>query len=392
MLKPIRFFATNRDLDNLGRDVNRDQRIKLQKGGYHWIDMKKYMAHYLSTTDSEVMPSEAIVQNSQETVFDQFLANPSRSVKRIIIGIHGFNVPLHGALTSFSLLADTLSLALAKHGKKLITEPILNEEYQPDENGEPKIHSNYDPILDDPNQDLTAFVGFSWPSNGSILDYASDRAETLQTAPILGNLISYIRTQNPQAKIHIIGHSMGNYLVCNMLRGLINETYKPVFAINNEEIDKQLKRTDKGGANAYFVDRYLMLAPDVERREVTQCDVDGIPNGKSDYIGPFHAGLKHLIEETHLFYSRYDKALQASKVEKQIFHEAIQKGKELFTGKDLQKRWEDSLGLNPLPALAPSNMYSHNATVLTNREIDHGDYFDAFAIAEEMAKIIIEAD
>jgi len=386
MPKPIRFFATNRDRANLGRDINRNQRIQLQKGGYHWIDMKKYMAHYLATTDSSTIAPDAIVQDSQETIFKHFLSQSS--VKRIIIGIHGFNVPFHGALTSFSVLADTLSEALKKRGSILITEPVVREEYK-DGGG---ISLTYDPRLSDSSQDITAFIGFSWPSNGKVLDYPSDRTDALQSAPALANLICYMRIQNPNAKIHIIAHSMGNYLTCNMLGGLVNQDFSPIPDLRNAEIDKQLKRIDKGGSNSFFVDRYLMLAPDVERREVTQCDVAGIAQGKSDYIGPFHAGIKHLVEETHLFYSRYDNALKVSVVEKELVSESLQKISEWFTKPDLQKRWEDSLGLNPLPSLAPDNMYDHNATVLTNRAIDHGDYFDAPAIVDKIAELIMQVD
>jgi esterase/lipase superfamily enzyme len=385
MLKPIRFFATNRDRENLGRSIDRDQRIHLQKGGYHWIDMKKYMAHYLATTDPSTITPNAIVPDSQETIFQHFLGQSS--VKRIIIGIHGFNVPFYGALTSFSVLADTLSQSLENRGSTLITEPVVSEEYK-----DGGISLTYDPRLSDSNQDITAFVGFSWPSKGNVFDYQSDRTDALRSAPALANLICYMRTQNPSAKIYIIAHSMGNYLTCNMLGGLVNQDFSPMPELRNEEIDKQLKRIDKGGSNSFFVDRYLMLAPDVERREVTQCDVDGIPNGKSDYIGPFYAGIKNLVAQTHLFYSRYDNVLKASVAEKEIVNESLQKISELFSKPDPQKRWEDSLGLNPLPALAPDNMYSHNATVLTNRAIDHGDYFDASAIADKIAELIMQVD
>lgn len=388
MQKQIRFFATNRDRHNLGRNVDRIQRIQLQKGGYHWVDMKKYMAHYLATTDPSSMPPEVIITNSEDDVFKVFLGK--KNVKRIIIGIHGYNVSFHGALTSFSVLADTLSIALKEYGTTLITDPIVSEKYEADPNGDSvkSININYDPILDDPNKKLTAFVGFSWPSNGKVVDYLSDRAEAVQTSPALANLISYIRTQNPNAEIHIIAHSMGNYLTCNMLSGLVNKAFKPIYY--NDTIERQLERQDLGGEDAFFIDRYLMLAPDVERREVTQCDVDTIPGTSSEYIGPFFAGLRHLVQKTHVFYSRYDNALKASIVEKDVVHESLQRGVELFTGADLQKRWESSLGLNPLPALAPINMESHNATTLTNRTIDHGDYFDALDIAKKIAKVIMK--
>lgn len=175
-LKPIRFFATNRDRSNLGRTFDQADRIQLQKGGYHWIDMKRFMAHYLATTDQITMPPEAIILDSEEKIFEDFLAKPA--IKRIIIGIHGYNVPFHGALTSFSLLADTLSQVLEeKHNKILITDPITAEKY---ENGEIKVE--YDKRLNDEASDLTAFIGFSWPSNGNVLDYISDRVEAMQTA------------------------------------------------------------------------------------------------------------------------------------------------------------------------------------------------------------------
>jgi esterase/lipase superfamily enzyme len=144
--------------------------------------MKKYMAHYLATTDPSAMPSEVIIEDSQKTIFTNFLCKDT--VKRIIIGIHGFNVPFHGALTSFSVLADTLSVALQDLGTTLITEPIIHEEFERSQDGESlkSVRFEYDPILDQADQDLTAFVGFSWPSNGKLLDYLSDRAEAVQTA------------------------------------------------------------------------------------------------------------------------------------------------------------------------------------------------------------------
>jgi esterase/lipase superfamily enzyme len=182
---------------------------------------------------------------------------------------------------------------------------------------------------------------------------------------------------------------MGNYLTCHMFEALVNQSFKPTYS--NDAIDKQIERLDVCGEDAFFVDRYVMLAPDLERREVTQCDVNTVPGTNSEYIGPFYAGLRHLVQESHLFYSRYDNALKASVAEKDVVQESFQKGVEFFRGPDLQKRWENSLGLNPLPALAPSNMYSHNATALTNRTIDHGDYFDAPEIIKRMAKIIMDA-
>ncbi|NBD18871.1 MAG: alpha/beta hydrolase [Cyanobacteria bacterium] len=102
----VKYFATNRDREHLGHDFNREDRTKLQKGGYNWIDTKQYMSYYLATTDPTTMPSKAIIKDSQETIFNKFLKYPS--IKDIIVCIHGYNVHLHGALTSFSILIDTL--------------------------------------------------------------------------------------------------------------------------------------------------------------------------------------------------------------------------------------------------------------------------------------------
>lgn len=377
----IRYFATNRNRESLGQDLDRDTRIRLQTGGYHWIDTKTYMAYYLAKTDPTKMPPEAIIKDSQTKIFDSFLSKPA--IRHIIIGIHGFNVTLQGAVTSFSMLADSLK-ATTRLGKNLITDPIVKQRDEVTH----QTTEFLDPRLDQPEENLTAFVGFSWPSNGALLDYQSDRTEAVSTSPVLANLIGKIRILNPTAKIHLLAHSMGNYLTCNMLKGLVDQSINPRHT--DEIIVQQLARRDKGGAGAFFVDRYIMLAPDVERREVTQCDIDGVPGTPSEYLGPFYAGLYHLVQQTHLFYSRFDIALKASIVEKEG-RELVQKVQEIVTGPDLKKRWENSLGLNPLPPLAPPNMFDHNAVTLTNREIDHGDYFDALPVAEAIAEIILAA-
>ncbi|MEB3311559.1 MAG: alpha/beta hydrolase [Snowella sp.] len=373
----IKYFATNRDQENLGRDIERKTRIELQKGGYNWIDAQKYMSHYLATTDPTRMTTDAIVKSSKETIFDGFLKNPK--IKRIVICVHGFNVHLHGALTSFSILTDTLEETKTKLGQGLIVDPSQIAK---------KENLN----------DLTAVVGFSWPSNGRVCDYKSDRLEAISSAAALANLISAIKSHCPRVEVHIIAHSMGNFLVCNMLKSLVNYESLPCNFADNEELKSKLeleigRRGEREGANShFFVDSYIMLAPDVERRHVTQCNKseDDPQHTKASYIGPFYGGLHHLVGGTYLFYSRYDQALKASKLEKEVFRENKLRGiTDIFTGPDLENLWEDSLGLNPAPNLAPSNFYSFNASTLSNRPIDHGDYFDTPAIAQKISEIIL---
>jgi len=398
----IRYFATNRSRENLGRDVSRSDRLKMQKGGYNWIDTKAYMSYYLAETDPNKIPVEALITSSQEPIFDNFLSKPS--VKRILICIHGFNVPLHGALTSFTVLADTLK-ATGRFGddpqsSDLIVDPTTDESKQK---------------LDEPDNVLTAVVGFSWPSNASLLDYNSDRTEAATSAPVLANLISVIRQANSAAEIFVIAHSMGNFLTCTMLHDLAEEKYKPIDYQASEQ-DRLRFRGDKEDKQKFFVDAYFMLAPDVERRHVTKCYISGEPSYASEsfskesegknipiskgqifgeqetenvyYLGPFFEGLHHLVGGVHLFYSRHDRALKASRVEKETreFKEDI---KGFFGMRDMENLWEDSLGLNPVPPLAPPNMYSINASTFCNMQIDHGNYFDVMGVAEAIAKAIM---
>ena len=399
----IRYFATNRDRENLGRDVSRSTRLKMQKGGYNWIDTKAYMSYYLAETNPDRMPPEALIHASQEPVFDNFIGKPS--VRRVLICIHGFNVPLHGAITAFTVLADTLKYTNLfgedSNNSELIVDPTIKESKQK---------------LNDPQNNLTAVVGFSWPSNGSILNYNSDRTEAATSAPVLANLISVIREANPGAAIFVIAHSMGNFLTCTMLHDLAEQKYTPLRN-SAQEKDRLRFRGEKQDGTKFFLDGYFMLAPDVERRHVTKCYKSGEPTFENEkltfeekairearsspipdatlggnenvyYLGPFFEGLLHLVGGIYLFYSRHDQALKASKVEKEI-REHKDDLKEFFMGRDQDNLWEDSLGLNPAPPLAPPNMYSFNASTLCNMQIDHGNYFDSMGIAEKMAKEIV---
>ena len=69
------FFATNRSMEHLGRILDPDEqgrglRHKLSRGGHYFVDMDRYMRHYLGTTDAVRMPRGAIVSDSPSTVFD----------------------------------------------------------------------------------------------------------------------------------------------------------------------------------------------------------------------------------------------------------------------------------------------------------------------------------
>ena len=68
------------------------------------------------------------------------------------------------------------------------------------------------------------FIGvpilYSWPSNGTFEDYASDSANVGWTASHLERLLCLLEARSGAQKIHLIAHSMGNRAVCDALKAL----------------------------------------------------------------------------------------------------------------------------------------------------------------------------
>lgn len=371
----IKYFATNRDREKLGRNIERDKRIQLQKGGYHWLNMNEYMSHYLATTDAGYFPEEVYVMNSEQEVFKNFLSK--KSIKQIMICIHGYNVELHETHTWFNIFCKTL--AYSKSSNQKIADLLITD---------PTEKSQKEKLENDSNS-LTAVVGFSWPSNGNVVSYETDRTEALSSRTALANLIGRMKSLAPQAKIIVVAHSMGNLLTCSMLSSITDEE----FQIADFKLPDYRKEFETGN-HLRFIDKYIMIAPDIERRQITQCDLIETVNGKDEtksiYLGPFYGGLKYAVGEVHNFYSRFDKALQISNTEK-TFRAKIENVKEFFTGDNPETKYEQRLGLTEHPKnISPSNISSHNAVALSNREIDHSDYQDCLPVAEIISKIIME--
>lgn len=61
---------------------------------------------------------------------------------------------------------------------------------------------------------------FSWPSNGSLLHYASDREDAIWSATYLGQFLTTLNSQFPDTNIHIVAHSMGNQVLLNAFNEL----------------------------------------------------------------------------------------------------------------------------------------------------------------------------
>ncbi len=382
----IRYFATNRDCENLGRDFSRDERIKLQKGGYHFVDMEAYMSYYLSEVEAKTMPQGVIVKDSQKEVFDNFLNN--KKVGSVVICVHGFSVHFHDAQTWYSILTDALRNTGNLRGK-IITDPKNQDKHL---------------LGSAPDSSLTAFIGFSWPSNGDLVSYLSDQGEARSSAPVLANLINRIRRMPNNPSVSLICHSMGNFLACHMFKQLVKEESLP-YESDPEKLRALKIRISRDTADPkkrYFVDRYIMLAPDVERRHVTKCVKIPGNIGKSKeeapYVGQFYSGLEHLVGKIHNFYSRFDGALAISNIEK-VPRKALVSAKGVldkitfgifdFLERNPDEKWEQRLGGTQHPIIAPPNMESHNAVELSGREIGHSDYVDSKEIAEEIASILV---
>ena len=376
----LKYFATNRATEHLGRAVgkgNSGDRHKLSRGGYYFVDMEEYMRFYLATTDAGEMPAEAIVRDSDQHVFGDFLTR--KEIGAIVVCVHGFNVELFEALTWFRVLVDTM-----KHvegvGDRIVTSPAELSEKTGVKDGT-----------------LTAFIGFSWPSNGNVISYGSDQKEAVGSAAAFASLIARLKLTGK--KVNLVCHSMGNFLACHTFANLVNKLFVPPAAVDNRTILDLLERGSKEehsevvtrSEDDWLIDNYVMLAPDVERRHVTKCDGGAV---ETEYVGQFYSGLQHLVRRKINFYSRFDGALAVSNLEK-VPREAIQAvgdtaskltfGLLDFLERNPDQRWEKRLGEAPAPFNAAPGFTSVNATELANRRIDHSDHIDSRPVAERIA-------
>ena len=348
------------------------------------------MSHYLATVDDRDMASNVLVQDSKNDIFGKgFLAN--RNVGAVAICVHGYNVAFHEACTSFSILTETLRNN-NDYGARFVTDP------ERDANMLRESGNN--------QRNLIAIIGFSWPSNGKVVDYSLDQRDAVGSAATLANFIGRIRCALPKLKVHVVSHSMGNLLICEMLKKLVKSEHKPVIPTDLEKswnlgLSKRLTNERTDGDKSFFVDRLVMLAADVERRHVTKSVLSGSGDEERAYEGPYYSGLYHLVDNVYNFYSRHDRILDISNVEKAVRMKGVAVKGILdrmtlglidFLERNPDQKWEERLGGTRHPPNAPPNMRSKNAVELTGREIGHGDYVDSKELASEIARILLEPD
>ena len=386
------FFATNRALEHLGRARDADEggralRHKLSRGGHYFVDMHKYMRYYLGTTDADRMPTGAIVCDSPIRVFKQFLSDDR--IGSVVVCVHGFNVELHEAFTWFRVLTDTLKNLRGADGDgigdRVVTSPT-------DLAAKPSAEKN----------SLTAFIGFSWPSDGKVLAYASDQNEAIRSAAPFGHLLTRLRMTGKS--VNLVCHSMGNFVACHTLAALVNKHLVPSVAVGNERLLRLFERGEAGHSDdpehverrddEWLIDNYVMLAPDVERRHVTKCLGAGV---ETEYVGQFYSGLQHLARRITNVYSRFDRILKISDFEKVPRDAVLGVGDAVskislglldFLARNPDQRWEKRLGEAPAPRNAAPGFRSVNATELANRKIDHSDHIDSRRVVKAIANAL----
>lgn len=401
----LQFFATNRAMETLGKIVPtpnanarsnlseaRKDRLRLETGGYYFLNADAYMSDYFAQTDPSVMPELAVVQDSKTDVFGAMLAKPS--VGRVVVCVHGFNVALHNAITWFRILTDTMRHA------GLGANMVLRAD------GDDKTK------LDTAAPgSLTAFIGFSWPSNGSTFAYNRDQADAVASAAAFANLLARIAAH--RKSIGLLCHSMGNYMACNALAAMVKEQSLPASmmpeyltanlgmteteaAAEAKRLRALVKRNPEDPADARFlVENFVMIAPDVERRHVTKSF--DIASNRA-YTGPFYSAIEHTVARATNVYSRFDGALSISTIEKKPKDWALKVGDALAAfapwgalddlKRDPDNKWEMRLGSSAHPVTAPKNMRSINATEIAGRPIDHSDHIDVPALAIEIGKAL----
>src|SRR5258708_14819478 len=114
---------------------------------------------------------------------------------------------------------------------------------------------------------------FSWPSRGGVSNYVYDVNSALGSRLLFGKVLSLLQYEAKVTTIHIIAHSMGNFIVLDALSALAQASSMPMIS------------------------EVVMAAPDV--------DIDLFPSLIKN-IGPFTRGMT-------LYASSNDKALMASR-------------------------------------------------------------------------------
>lgn len=151
---------------------------------------------------------------------------------------------------------------------------------------------------DTPFNGVTGF--FSWPSAGKTLDYLADGEKAITSVPKLEKFIEDFIIKTGVKKLHIIAHSMGNVVVTNALKNLVNKpSFKPYIGV---------------------LDQIVLAAPDIDQ------DV---------FNETLLPSLKNIGSKRTLYASDKDVALKISKTIRKERPRLGQGGNDIFVGDGL---------------------------------------------------------
>lgn len=246
------YFATNRELlptgnpDFFGSNFSADGLANLRFGRAEVTGNN--FSQIAVTVAPENLFADPPVLGSQ-TIFAELQSKMKREASDTLLFIHGFNTPFRNALSSAAQIHQVLT-------------------------------SGNDPISSGKPLKLNICV-FSWPSDGSLVltdprardavAYKNDRLDAAASGAAFAKgflkiadfINSFSTDQEPCAqKLHLLAHSMGNYVLRNALqemRKFVNDRLPRIF-------DQILMIAADDDDDAFDYDHKLRLLPRITRR------------------------------------------------------------------------------------------------------------------------------
>ena len=230
------YFATNRNPnkkiqpDDFGPDFSERGLADLRFGEAD-VEGPPYEVKAVRVAPENLAPKSGKQKLGSLEVFGKVRENMSETKQDTLIYIHGFNVTFKDGLATAARLADNL-----------------------------------------PAYPMNVFL-FSWPSDGTLfpwVSYFKDRhdakASGLAFARGFLKVVDYLGEMTPQQacgrKIHLLAHSMGNYVLRNALQemrkfqaGDLPRLFESIFLMAADEDD-----------DAFEVDYKLLYLPNLARR------------------------------------------------------------------------------------------------------------------------------
>ncbi|RYF92820.1 MAG: alpha/beta hydrolase [Caulobacteraceae bacterium] len=229
------FVATNRQLLNQSLASFGDARSQSVIYGVAY-------QHLTAGNDGRVSPVRSTLefQGARKAEFDKMVGERFLAAKlyprQVVIFVHGYNQSPNAALSSGIAIRTLLR-------------------------------------LDAP------MIMFMWPSQGVLRDYPKDQAMAEASRNAFQTVLCDARTRYPDAKVSVIAHSMGNYLVANALDHLAS----------------------RGGCTAGAkISNLVMMSPDIpdeKMRELHQPIVS-----QADIVTAYVSQIDRAVESSEVFW------------------------------------------------------------------------------------------